>query len=71
MKKYILELLSSGNELSSKRFLAFLFSFILIFVIFFKFEISYVYALMSFITALLGITGIEKFSNNSRKNHNS
>lgn len=64
MKKFLLALVSRGDRPSSKRFLAFLFSVVLIITIFFSFPVEVIYALMSLITALLGITSVEKFSKN-------
>lgn len=57
----LLELISVDGRLSSKRFLSFLFSVVLIIAIFLKMPMEMIYALMGFITALLGITGFEKF----------
>jgi len=67
MKK-ILELISNGDRLSSKRTLAFVFSIVLIITVFTGFGAEIIYALMGFITALLGITGVEKFRKNYEKN---
>lgn len=64
MANFFKELVSRGDRPSSKRFLAFLFSVVLIIVIFLSMDIAYVYALIAFITALLGITGFEKFAKN-------
>ena len=72
MKKFLAflkELISVEGEVSSKRFLAMVFSVVLIVAIF-TMEVAMVYAIMGFIATLLGITGIEKFSKNFRKGNN-
>lgn len=70
MKKivaFLKQLISINGEISSKRFLAFVFSVVLIIAIFTGIQVAVIYALSALITALLGITGIEKFAKNYGK----
>lgn len=70
LKKFILELITDQNDkISSKRFLAiFIFTPVFIITLFLQFEINVLILLSSFIATLLGITGLEKFGKNFKKN---
>ena len=67
-KKFILALVSVDGNPSSKRFLAFFFSVVLTIAVFTGFEVSILIMLSALITALLGITGVEKFAKNFKNN---
>jgi len=70
MRQFLIKLLKNeNNEISSKRFLAiFIYTPVLIFAIFFGFEINVLYLIAGLVLSLLGVTSIEKFSKNLRKN---
>ena len=65
--EFLKALVSVDGQPSSKRFLAFVFSIVLIIAVFMQLQETTLYVLSGLITALLGITGVEKFSKNNRK----
>lgn len=70
IKQFLIKLLQNENdEISSKRFLAiFIFTPVLILAIFWSYPINVLYLLAGLVTTLLGVTSVEKFSKNWRKN---
>ncbi len=58
---FIKELFSASNEVSSKRLLAFYFSIVVTFLLFFQFPIDFINSVLILIASLLGLTTIEKF----------
>ena len=69
-KEFMFALVSVDSQPSSKRMLAFIFAIVLIIAIFVGIEVSIIYAVSALITALLGITGVEKFAKNFKNNQN-
>ena len=67
-KKFILALVSVDGNPSSKRMLAFIFSIVLIVAIFIGVEVTIIYAVSALITALLGITSLDRFALKNKKN---
>lgn len=58
---FIKQVFSASNEVSIKRLLAFYFSIVVTFLMFFNYNYDYVSAVLILIAALLGLTTIERF----------
>ena len=66
MKNLFREIISIKSDISSNRFLGvYIFTPALLFLMFFKYPIEYVYALIGLITALLVSNTVSKFANNN------
>ena len=64
MKNLFREIISIKSDISSNRFLGvYIFTPALLFLMFFKYPIEYVYALIGLITALLVSNTVSKFAN--------
>jgi len=64
---FIKQVFSASNEVSSKRLMAFYFSVVVTFLMFFNYSYDYVSAVLILIAALLGLTTIERFKKNDEK----
>lgn len=60
MKNFFRQLLSSNDNVSSKRLMALITFIVAIVIIFLKFSIDYVYTLLGFIAASMGFGTIDK-----------
>jgi hypothetical protein len=64
--QFLKSLFTTDNSTSSKRFLAFLFSAVVIFLAFFHYGIEVINSFLIFIASLMGLTTVEKFKNDSK-----
>lgn len=63
--KFIKELFSTQDSVSSKRVIAFVAFIFVIIIAVLKYDTNTIIAFLSFIASLLGLSTIDKFSNNN------
>lgn len=69
--KFLKQIITPEEGVSSNRFLGvFIYTPVLIFLLFFKYPIEYIYAVIGLLTALLITNAAAKFKKESKKNDN-